>query len=156
MISGHFSSSLSRRQYASQVVFAFCPERFGDPPKLCDKCGGDTFEHGICNNLLLSGRQLNICLDIGFECTGYYCKCSHDGEDHNPQVTSTTVVNGQTGTVIWEPTTLAFYTKLRASTTVTFTEAATTSDGGNGLETAVAVIFAGGIAWWAACKYIIP
>ncbi|KAJ3565379.1 hypothetical protein NPX13_g7526 [Xylaria arbuscula] len=140
---------VEKRQYADQIPFVFCPETFGKPPKNCDLCGGDNYHHGICNNLLLSGRQLISCLNSGYGCTGYYCKCSHEGEDHNPQITLTTVVNGQTGTVVYEPLTLTQYSNLRYHTTVTLTDVATTttSDGATGLETALAVVFAGGIAW---------
>lgn len=149
--------ALDTRQYANQVPFVFCPEAVGrGTPKQCDQCGGDSYQHGICDNLLLSGRQTYACLDHGFGCGGYYCKCTHEGQDHNPQVTSTTVVNGQTGTVIYEPITLTQYSNLRYHTTVTVTEVATStaSDGGVGLETALAVVFAGGIAWIAICKFL--
>lgn len=138
----------------NQIVFIFCPEATRGPPKHCDQCGGDSYHHGICNDLLLSGRQTSDCLRFGYQCQGYYCKCTHEGEDHNPQITSTTVVDGQTGTVIYEPITLTQYSNLRYHTTVTVTEVATStaSDGGVGLETALAVIFAGGIGWIAICK----
>jgi len=146
-------AALDRRQSNRQIPFVFCPEEFGSPPKLCDQCGGDSLQHGQCDNLLLSGEQNDSCFQSGYFCHGYYCLCTHDGEDHNPQITSTTVVDGQTGTVIWEPRTISAYTNLRASTTVTITEADTTSNAGGGLQTVEAVIFAGGIAWWAICKY---
>ncbi|KAI0452149.1 hypothetical protein F5B21DRAFT_527276 [Xylaria acuta] len=138
-----------RQQYVNQIPFNFCPEDFGRPPKVCDWCGGDSYHHGICNDLLLSGRQTYDCLRTGYGCQGYYCQCTHDGEDHNPQITSSTVVDGQTGTVIYEPLTLTQYSNLRSHTTVTLTEVATatTTDAAGGLETALAVVFAGGIAW---------
>ncbi len=65
-----------------------------------------------------------------------------------------TVVDGKTGTVVWEPLTLTDYTKLKASTTVTVTETATPVD--DKAETVVAVIFAGGVAWWMACESLPP
>lgn len=138
-----------RQQYVDQIPFNFCPEALGRPPKMCDMCGGDSYHHGICNNILLSGRQTYNCANHGFGCQGYFCKCTHDGEDHNQQITSSTVVNGQTGTVIYEPLTLTEYSNLRSHTTVTLTEIATAtySDDAGGMETALAVIFAGGIAW---------
>ncbi|XXG94042.1 hypothetical protein Hte_000293 [Hypoxylon texense] len=141
---------LQRQQYANQIPFVFCPEEFGSPPKNCDECGGDAYQHGVCNDLLLSGRQTYDCLSQGYRCQGYYCQCSHDGK-HNPQITSTTVVSGQTGMVIYEPLTLTQYSMLRSKTTVTLTDVATStvSDGGESLETALAVVFAGGIAWLA-------
>ncbi|KAK7955848.1 carbohydrate esterase family 3 protein [Apiospora aurea] len=133
---------------SNQIPFNFCPEDFRRPPKNCDNCGGDNYHHGICNDILLSGRQTYDCLLTGYGCSGYYCQCTHEGEDHNPRVTSTTVVDGQTGTVIYEPMALTQYSNLRYHTTVTLTEVATTTtDGGTGLETALAVVFAGGIAW---------
>ncbi|GAW16078.1 hypothetical protein ANO14919_055010 [Xylariales sp. No.14919] len=140
-----------RQQYIDQIPFNFCPEDFGRPPKTCDLCGGDSYYHGTCNRILLSGRQTYDCANHGVGCRGYFCKCTHDGEDHNPQVTSSTVVNGQTGTVIYEPLTLTQYSNLRSHTTVTLTEVATAtySDDAGGVETALAVIFAGGIAWLA-------
>lgn len=64
----------------------------------------------------------------------------------------TSVVNGETGTVIWEPMTVDEFTDLRASTTITLTETATASGADSGLETVAAVVFAGGIAWYLACK----
>jgi len=145
---------IETRQYAGQIPFVFCPETFGEPFKNCDDCGGDTYHHGICNNLLLSGRQMYDCFQIGYGCNGYYCKCQHEGQNHNPRITSTTVVNGQTGTVVYEPITLTQYSNLRYHTTVTLTDlaATTTSDGATGLETALAVVFAGGIGWLAVCK----
>lgn len=60
----------------------------------------------------------------------------------------TSVVNGETGTVVWEPMTLSEYKGLRASTTVTLTESATASGAESGLETVAAVVFAGGVAWY--------
>lgn len=63
----------------------------------------------------------------------------------------TSVVNGETGTVVWEPMTLSEYKGLRASTTVTLTESATASGAESGLETVAAVVFAGGVAWYLAC-----
>ncbi|KAJ8127625.1 hypothetical protein O1611_g6011 [Lasiodiplodia mahajangana] len=138
-----------RQEIINQIPFNFCPEDFGRPPKLCDACGGDSYHHGICNRILLSGRQTYNCITYGAGCQGYFCKCTHDGEDHNPQITSTTVIGGQTGTVIYEPLTLTQYSDLRYRTTVTLTEVATAtySDDAGGMETALAVIFAGGIAW---------
>jgi hypothetical protein len=65
----------------------------------------------------------------------------------------TSVVNGETGTVVWEPMTLDEYKGLRALTTVTLTETATASGADGGLETVAAVVFAGGVAWYLACKY---
>ncbi|KAI1081985.1 hypothetical protein F5B20DRAFT_588095 [Whalleya microplaca] len=143
---------IRERQYADQIPFNFCPEDFGKPPKLCDWCGGDAYQHGVCNNILLSGRQRYDCLNYGVGCYGYYCKCTHDGEDHNPQITSTTVVSCQTGTVIYEPLTLTQYSKLRSKTTVTLTDVATATTSakdGESLETVLAVVFAGGITWLA-------
>jgi hypothetical protein len=55
----------------------------------------------------------------------------------------------RTGTAVWEPLTLTEYSGLQASTTVTLTESATSS-GDSSIETAIAVVYAGGIAWWLA------
>jgi hypothetical protein len=134
--------------YVDQIPFNFCPERLGKPPKHCDLCGGCSYHHGICNDLLLSGRQTWDYFQSGSLCNGYYCQCSHEDRDHNPRVASTTVIDGQSGTVIFGPMTLEQYSNLRYKTTVTLTEVATRteSDGGSGLETALAAIFAGGIA----------
>ncbi|TVY82833.1 Heterokaryon incompatibility protein 6 OR allele [Lachnellula suecica] len=132
-----------------QIPFIYCPEEFGNPPKLCSQCGGDSLQHGICNNLLLSGLQASPCLQSGSGCGGYYCACTHEGEDHQTQLTSTISTFGQAGTVIFEPVTLSGYASLRVSTTVTLTEVATTTDGASSMETALVVIFAGGLAWLA-------
>lgn len=63
------------------------------------------------------------------------------------------VADGETGTVVWEPMTLDEYNDLRTSTSVTFTESATASDADSVLETVVAVVFAGGVAWHLAYTY---
>ena len=62
------------------------------------------------------------------------------------------MIDGATGTVVWEPLTLTEYASLRAKTTVTLTEIATATTGDEELETVVAAVFAGGIALWVACK----
>jgi hypothetical protein len=64
----------------------------------------------------------------------------------------TSVKDGQTGIVVWEPMTLDAYSGLRASTTVMITETATASGADSGLETVAAIVFAGGIAWYMACQ----
>lgn len=132
-----------------QYTFAFCPESWaGGTPKPCFECGNDTRMSGQCNDMLLSGDQ-SQCPFLGG--CGTYCQCEPDGVDNTPgKVTSTAVVGGQTGTVIWEPLTLSEYTGLMASTTVTITDMVQTStDSSSGMETFVAVIFAGGVTWWA-------
>lgn len=137
---------------AQQVPFQFCPEFFGRPPKLCSDCGGDTQTASICNQILVSGAQPNCPPGGPYDrCLGYYCQCQHDGTDNSPKVTSTTVIDGATATVVWEPMTLTDYASLRSKTTVTVTEAATATTGSTELETVVALVFAGGVAWWAAC-----
>jgi hypothetical protein len=136
----------------SQIPFQWCPEFFNNPPKLCSQCGGDNNVKGMCDDLLISGKQdINCQLSPPYDgCYGYRCKCSDDGgPDNSPKVTSTTVVDGQTGTAVWEPLTLTEYSGLQASTTVTLTESATSS-GDSSIETAIAVVYAGGIAWWLA------
>lgn len=138
---------------SNQVPFAYCPEDFRLPPKICEQCGGDGKVPGTCDRLLLSGSQPNSCWTHGERCQGFYCQCTHDGEDHTPQITSTAVVGGETATVVFEPKTLTEYAGLRASTTLTVTETTTTSDGATGLETGVLVVFAGGVSWWAICEY---
>jgi hypothetical protein len=141
----------SKRQSNVQIPFQFCPEFFGKDPKLCSMCGGDTKVKGTCDNLLVSGDQ-RYC-PFNTPCRGYYCKCSDDGgPDNSPKVTMTTVVNGETGTGVWEPMTLTEYRNLRASTTVTLTETATATDADSEVETVAAVVFAGGVAWYLACK----
>jgi len=143
---------LASRQ-SNQQPFQFCPEFFGRPPKPCSWCGGDSRIPGTCDQILVSGKQRN-CPPLGpyDGCFGYYFECIHDGTDDSPQVTSTTVIDGATGTVVWEPMTLTEYASLRALTMVTLTESATATTGGDELETVVAAIFADGIAWWIACK----
>ena len=141
---------LDAKRQVKQIPFAFCPEFFEGDPKLCSMCGGDSKVKGTCDNLLVSGDQASC--PGGKPCRGYYCKCSDNGGPHNsPKVTITSVVNGETGTVIWEPMTIDRYKSLRASTTVTLTESATASGAGSGLETVAAVVFAGGVAWYLAC-----
>jgi hypothetical protein len=138
-----------------QIPWQFCPEFFGQPPKPCSLCGGDTRIPGTCDELLVSGRQSHCPqIGLGVNCAGYYCQCTGGGTDNSPRVTSTTVIDGATGTVVWEPMTLTEYASLRAKTTVTLTESATATTGGEELETVVAAVFAGGIAWWVACKSI--
>lgn len=151
------SQPLQARQSTQQIPFQFCPEFFGRSPKLCSQCGGDSRIPGTCDQVLVSGPQSN-CPPGGpyGGCAGYYCQCTTDGTDNSPKVTSTTVISGATGTVIWEPMTLTQYASLRSKTTVTLTEIATaTSADDDELETVVAAVFAGGVAWWVACKSII-
>ncbi|KAH4074369.1 hypothetical protein HBI25_233920 [Parastagonospora nodorum] len=142
---------LEAKRQAKQIPFAFCPEFFKEDPKQCSMCGGDSKVKGTCNNLLVSGDQ-SYCPG-GKPCRGYYCRCSDNGgPDNSPKVTMTSVVNGETGTVIWEPMTLDEYKGLRASTTVSLTETATASGANGGLETVAAVVFAGGVAWYLASQ----
>ncbi|PVH80851.1 hypothetical protein DL98DRAFT_587909 [Cadophora sp. DSE1049] len=75
-------------------------------------------------------------------------------------VTSTAVVSGNTGTVVWQATTLSGYEGLRVATAITTTVATTstasqasTTTVETGVETVVALVFAGGIAWWAASHF---
>jgi len=141
---------LETKRQMKQIPIAFCPEAFNREPKLCSMCGGDSKVKGTCDNLLVSGDQ-SYCPG-GKPCRGFYCKCSDNGgPDNSPKVTMTSVVNGETGTVVWEPMTLDEYKGLRASTTVTLTESATASGADSGLETVAAVVFAGGVAWYLAC-----
>ncbi|KAI1373222.1 hypothetical protein F4677DRAFT_462401 [Hypoxylon crocopeplum] len=125
--------SPSQLEQRGQFVFVFCPETFQDGlPKPCDKCGGDSRVSGQCDRVLLTGDQ-ELCPFPG-------------------KVTSITTVNGQAGTVVWEPKTIAEYSRLRASTTATFTDLVDSTDGESELATVVAVVVAGGIAWWAASQ----
>jgi hypothetical protein len=71
--------------------------------------------------------------------------------DHSPKVTSVTSIDGHKATAIWESLTLTKYQSLRASTTVTLTETATATNGSSEVEIVVAVVFAGGVAWW--CRW---
>jgi hypothetical protein len=141
---------LNNREAGQQIPFQWCPEFFGNPPKLCSQCGGDSQVKVTCDDILVSGPQVH-CGPVSLDgCLGYYCKCSDNGgPDNSPKVTSTTIVHGQTATAVWEPITLAEYKSLRASTTVTLSETATASRASE-VETVVAVVFAGGIAWWLA------
>lgn len=141
---------LEAKRQNRQIPFAFCPEFFEGDPKLCEMCGGDSKIKGTCDNLLVSGDQA-FCPG-GKPCRGYYCKCSDNGGPGNsPKVTMTSVINGETGIVVWEPMTLDDYQGLRASTTVTLTESVTASGADSGVETVAAVVFAGGVAWYLAC-----
>ncbi|KAH7084166.1 hypothetical protein FB567DRAFT_603906 [Paraphoma chrysanthemicola] len=140
----------SKRQN-QQIPFAFCPEFFNEDPKVCSLCGGDSNIKGTCNNLLVSGDQ-SFCQG-GKPCRGYFCKCSDSGgPDNSPKVTMTSVVDGETGIVIWEPMTLDEYRNLRAATTITLTEIATTTGAGSEAETVAALVLAGGAAWYLACS----
>jgi hypothetical protein len=71
------------------------------------------------------------------------------GSDNSTKVTSTILVDGQTGTAVWEQLMRSEFSRLEASTTVTLSESATSS-GDSSVGTVVAVVFAGGIAWWLA------
>ncbi|KAF2281485.1 uncharacterized protein EI97DRAFT_447448 [Westerdykella ornata] len=145
------NSRLEEKGQNKQIPFAFCPEFFEEDPKLCSQCGGDTKVKGTCNDLLVSGDQTGC--PGGRPCRGYFCKCSDiGGPDNNPKVTMTSVKDGQTGVVVWEPMTLEEYNGLRASTTISMTETATATGAESELETVAAVVFAGGIAWYLACS----
>jgi hypothetical protein len=143
------------RQNNQQIPFQFCPEFFGNPPKPCSLCGGDTKIPGICDAILASGQQTNRPPGGPYDgCLGCYCQCTEGGTDNSPKVTLSTVINGATGTVVWEPITLSEYASLRAKTTVTLTEVAAAKTASEEVETVVAAVFAGGIAWWVAGKSI--
>jgi hypothetical protein len=144
--------NLNSRQAGQQIPYQWCPEFFGNPPKRCYQCGGDSQVKGTCDDILVSGPQIHCGPVSPDGCFGYYCRCSDNGgPDNSPKVTSTTVIDGQTATAVWEPMTLTEYKNLRASTTVTLSET-TTVGGVSEAETVVAVVFAGGVAWWLAGK----
>jgi hypothetical protein len=89
-------------------------------------------------------------LNFQGRCFGYVFQCLDDGPpDTNPKVTSIAVVDGETGTVVWEPLSLTEYSNLKVSTTVTLTDSATASSDSE-IETVVVVVFAGEICWWLA------
>jgi hypothetical protein len=143
---GHLSSIRSRGQY----VFAFCPESWrGGVPKACSECGNDTKRPGRCDEIMLTGSQEHCPFPNG---CGVYCQCIPDAVDTTPgKVTSITTISGQAGTVVYEPVTLAEYSDLKASTTVTITDlVATSTDSSADMETFVAVVVAGGVTWWVA------
>lgn len=133
-----------------QFIFALCPEEWaGGVPKACSDCGNDTIVPSQCNQILFTGDQTQCQFPGG---CGVYCQCIPDAVDNNPgKVTSITTIDGQAGTVVYEPLTLAEYTGLKASTTVTITDlVATSTDSSADMETFVAVVVAGGVMWWAA------
>ena len=133
-----------------QYIFALCPESWaGQSPKACSNCGGDTITRGRCDQIMLTGSQERCTFPGG---CGVYCKCISDAKDNNPgRITSVATIDGQAGTVVYEALTLSEYSGLQASTTITITDlVATSTDSSADMETFVAVVVAGGVAWWVA------
>ncbi|KAL3421385.1 hypothetical protein PVAG01_07830 [Phlyctema vagabunda] len=84
---------------------------------------------------------------------GVYCQCIPGDVDITPsKVTSITTISGHVGTVVYEALTLAEYSGLKASTTVTITDlVATSTDSNTDMETFVAVVVSrGGLQFGAA------
>jgi hypothetical protein len=141
---------LAEIEQRDQFIFALCPESWkGGVPKACSECGNDTIVPGQCDQIMFTGSQERCPFSGG---CGVYCQCVPGAVDITPgKVTSITTVGGQAGTVVYEALTLAEYSGLKASTTVTITDlVATSTDSSADMETFVAVVVAGGIAWWVA------
>lgn len=146
---------LAELQKRDQYIFALCPEAWdGVDPKACSDCGGDTIVPGQCDQIMLTGSQERCIFPGG---CGVYCQCISNAVDITPgKVTSVATVDGQAGTIVYEPMTLSEYSGLRASTTVTVTNlVATSTDSSSDMETFVAVVAAGGILWWAAREFAL-
>ncbi|KAH8763501.1 hypothetical protein F5882DRAFT_522552 [Hyaloscypha sp. PMI_1271] len=144
---------LAEIEQRDQFIFALCPESWkGGVPKACSECGNDTIVPGQCDQIMFTGSQERCQFSGG---CGVYCQCVPGAVDITPgKVTSITTVSGQAGTVVYEALTLAEYSGLKASTTVTITDlVATSTDSSADMETFVAVVVAGGIAWWVAEQF---
>jgi hypothetical protein len=99
---------LAEIEKRDQYIFALCPEAWaGGLPKACSECGNDTIVPGQCDQIMFTGSQQN-CPFSGV--CGVYCQCIPGAVDITPgKVTSITTVDGQAGTVVYEPLTLAEY-----------------------------------------------
>lgn len=124
----------ARATTAAKGPSGTCPELYGNPPMYCSdpSCGGKDGSQEICKNRNSGGQQ---------------CQCKDAPTTGAPPAPKTTVVTGTTSgkTIVgtYELQTLTKYTSLKQEATIT-----TTSSGSNGVETAVAVIAAGGVAWF--------
>ncbi|PKK43053.1 hypothetical protein CI102_13336 [Trichoderma harzianum] len=129
-----------RQYYHEQIPLGYlCPEDWGDPIQPCSKCGGeDRWSKGYCASKPFWPRR-RLCL------------CEPDSSPPDPGINSTTVVDGTTGIICWEPLTYSNYSNLQASTVITITEPATLSDGTVAMQTGAARLYAGGVAWYPEC-----
>ncbi|KAJ6127389.1 hypothetical protein N7523_003001 [Penicillium sp. IBT 18751x] len=132
---------LEERQ--AQIVFGYiCPEEWNNPIQPCYQCGGEDPN--------LPGRCYIPWLQYS---AGWRRRCRCDPNETEPinAVNSTTVVDGTTGIICWEPVTYSDYSDLQASTTMTITEPATLTNGDIVMETEAVDLYAGGVAWYPAC-----
>ncbi|KAI9682232.1 MAG: hypothetical protein M1817_000286 [Caeruleum heppii] len=117
--------------------FVSCAEAIGASPVACaaSTCGGeDAANAGHCLNENAQGG---------------HCQCNKDGEAPAAPVLSTVTAtqDGQTVVGTFALETLPAYADLRQSITTTLLSTSTATDGATVVETAAAVVMAGGVAW---------
>lgn len=111
-----------------------CPEVYGNEPMFCDdpSCGGKDDSGSVCKSRNSAGQN---------------CQCKDAASTVAPSTPKTTVVtvtsSGSTIVGTWELQTLTSYTSLKQEATITVT-----TTGTSGAETALAVVAAGGVAWF--------
>ena len=81
--------------YAVQCIQIMCPQQYGLPMMKCSdpRCGGDVYDTGICDNVLVSGCQGPGCPKPG---CGVFCQC-----DPTSDPSSTYRLDLPTANVTW-------------------------------------------------------
>ncbi|KAG4435126.1 hypothetical protein IFR05_009391 [Cadophora sp. M221] len=135
------TGSLSRRDDhpLQKRATLTCPEDIGGNLWTCSLpyCGGeDPSSPGVCKNADPSGGK---------------CKCTTTGSIEPPSETTIVVTqSGATATGVYALQTISSLTGLKQAITTTIAQTTTATDGSTGIETAAAVIFAGGVSWFLA------
>lgn len=83
--------------FAVQCISIMCPQQYGLPMMKCSdpRCGGNVYDTGICDNILVSGCQGPGCPKPG---CGVFCQC-----DPTPDPSSTYSLDFPTANVTWLP-----------------------------------------------------
>lgn len=117
-----------------------CPELYGNEPMPCSNpaCGGENDTKKVCKQRSSSGEV---------------CQCKDAPSESAPPAPENTVVTatdsaGSTLVGTFELQTLTMYTSLKEEATITVTQTTTDANGKTGVETAAAVVAAGGVAWF--------
>jgi hypothetical protein len=145
-------SAVSTKYLRSRSAIT-CSEDIGGQPIACGVsiCGGEsTDEPGYCNIINGAGTR---CQCKPTKLSFYYqrltCNTGLSSVSAVEPVYTTVIVTqaDKTATGIFALETLSAYTNLRQNITTTILSTSTATDGSVGVETAIAVIMAGGVAW---------
>jgi hypothetical protein len=150
------NSAVSTKYLTSRSAIT-CSEEIGGQPIACgiSICGGESAdEPGYCNIINGAGTRCQ-CKAINLSCRLTFYKSTTNWNTGLSSVSAiepvyTTVIVTQadkTATGIFALETISAYRNLRQNITTTILSTSTATDGSIGVETAVAVIMAGGVAW---------